>query len=142
MKMDMAIAEKITFPGYDDRIHIDVDALVVAIWNEYADEGGDKIYLNDEQFFTQHFKTGFEAAWAVSTGNYRWTDDFVFISRGQLISFSHLTDETCPIQLDKIDLNRLQQQLQELVNLVKQEQGDKKGYVNNISPVIHEALQE
>ena len=130
MKLD-----NIFFIGYDERIKINVDMLIVNAWNAYVDiKKGEKIYFNDEEFFENSFTNKYDAALAVSlSGNWRWADRFVcFDEDGYLTSFSHWDDENSPIEIDKIDINSLINNLKNANNIP----------VNNIPRAIHDALKE
>lgn len=129
---------EIAYVNYDRRVQVDMDMLIISLWNKYASyEGRDnRIYLNNMEFFKKSFKNSYDAAWAVSSGNWRWTDDFVtFNDGGHLSSFCHWNDKNSPIDIDKIDIKQLINKLQDM-------QTNKKGYVNNIPRAIHDALKE
>ena len=133
--MDM---ENIIYESYDGSIQIDMDTLLVSIWNVYIEmeAGGDnKIFLNDKDFFEKKFDNAYDAAWAVSlSGVWKWTDRFVYFNEGGYVtSFSHWDDENSPIDLDKINISPL------IDGLINSLQKNKKG---GISPAIHDALQE
>lgn len=127
------------YVNYDGCVTISMDALIVTMWNRYIEYNGgeNKISLNDKEFFKNSFDNAYDAAWAASVGNYRWTDTFVcFDEWGHLMSFSHWGDENSPIDLDKIDISHIIQALQDM------QTKNKKGCVNNIPRAIHDALQE
>ena len=132
--MDM---EKLIFVDYNDRVKVDMDTLIVAMWDRYLEYEGkeeNKIFLNNKEFFENSFDNSYDAAWAVSTGDWRWADKFVcFDSDGHLSSFSHWDDDESPIDPDKIDLDSLIHGLERWKNA--------KRYVNNIPKAIHDALQ-
>ena len=126
---------------YDGKVRIDSYEIIVSMWNAYA-EGGNKskVYLNNSDFFEKNFKNKYDAAWAVSIGDWRWTDDFVYFNEdGHLTSFSRCEDNTCPIEMDKIDIGYLIRALQDIEKDHKKEH--KKEYDNNISRAIHDALE-
>ena len=137
--MDMEnVIEEIAYVSYDERVQINFDTLIAALWNKYIDyKGGyNKIFLNNREFFENSFENAYDAAWAVSSGDWRWTDSFVFFNReGYISSFSQWDDENSPIDMDRIDISHLINGLQDL-------QTNKKMYVNNIPRAIHDALQE
>lgn len=132
------IMENIAYVNYDRRVQIDKDMLIISLWNKYAEyEGRERIYLNNVGFFKKSFKNPYDAAWAVSTGDWRWTDDFVCFNRdGHLSSFNHWDDENSPIDIDRIDVSHL------IDGLERCQTKNKKGYVNDIPRAIHEALKE
>ena len=104
--------EDVFFVDYDGRIQIDEDMLIVNAWNEYVkyvDRGGEKICFNDEEFFENTFTNKCDAAWAVSlSGKWQHTDKFVYFSmEGYLTSFTHWDDKNSPINMDKIDIDSL-----------------------------------
>ena len=140
MKMEIkcVTADEAFFVGYDQSVNIDVDSLIVSLWNKYVEyKGGDnKISLNNKEFFETSFNNAYDAAWAATLSDrWDWKDDFVcFNGEGYLTSFSHWDDEHSPIDIEKIDIAGLVRALQDLQN--------EKRYVNNISKAIHEALQE
>ena len=129
--------ENIAYIGYEHKIQFDLDLLIIAAWNKYAGYAGrDRIYLNNVEVFKKSFKNPYDAAWAVSSGDWRWTDDYVFFNKeGYITSFSHCDDERSPIDLDRIDIAGLVRALQDLQN-------DKRYVVNNIPKAIHDALKE
>ena len=134
------VAEEIAYVNYKECVEVNFDALIAAVWNKYIEyKGGyNKIFLNNKEFFKTSFEDKYDAAWAVSSGDWRWSDSFVFFdSKGNLTSFSHWDDENSPIDMNKIDISHIIDGLNSL-----RQTKDKKGYVNNISPAIHEALQE
>lgn len=100
---------EIAYVNYDRRVQVDMDMLVISLWNKYIEyKGGDKIYINNNDFFEKSFKNPYDAAWAVSAGNWKWADDYVcFDKEGHLTSFCHWNDENSPIDIDKIDISSL-----------------------------------
>ena len=103
--------ENLFFVNYGDRIQIDDDILIVAAWNKYIEygEGGKKIHLNGKEFFENSFTNKCDAVWAVSLSEaWRWIDSFVYFdSDGHLVSLNHWDYDKSPIDIDKIDINRL-----------------------------------
>ena len=100
-----------TYKNYSNEIEVDVDTVLVSLWNAYLEGEGDdnRISFNDKGFFEKTFESPYDAAWAVSLSG-RWTrsDDYVYFDGdGYLTSFSHWNDETSPIDIDKIDIGRL-----------------------------------
>ena len=89
---------------------------------------GNKIFLNDEEFFSHMFDNQYDVARAISLSkSWVWSDDYVYFDKdGYITSFSHWDDEKSPIDLDRLDI------------LIKNK---KKRYVNNISRSISEALR-
>ena len=99
-----------TYKNYNDEIEIDVDTVLISLWNSFIEcEGyGSKICLNNKEFFENSFDNAYDAAWAVSYGDWRWTDEYAYFdSEGFLVSFSHWNDGNSPIDLDKIDISNL-----------------------------------
>ena len=92
-------------------IDVNMDMVLVSLWNAYVEaEGRDnKIYVNDADFFNSTFDNSYDAAWAVSlSGRWSWTDEFVYFDdEGYITSFSHWDDERSPINLDKLDISQL-----------------------------------
>ena len=84
---------------YENKVEIDLDALIVSMWNRYIEyNGGDNfISLN------------YDAAIPVALGGrWDWRDKFVFFDEGgYLTSFSHWDDERSPIDIVKIDVSHL-----------------------------------
>ena len=118
-----------------NEINMNMDMVLISIYNAQIEEEN-KIYVNDKDFFENSFENAYDAAWAVSlSGKWAWSDDYVYFDNdGYITSFSHWDDETSPIDIDKIDINDLIQ------NIKKQH---KNGYVvNNIPRAIHDALQK
>ena len=117
-------------------VPVDVDMVLISIYNSCEENEGNKIAYNDENFFDSTFDSPFDAAWSVSlSGKWCWSDDFVYFdSEGHLTSFSHWDDENSPIDLDKLDINQLISSLKKM--------SQKRYVVNDISRAIHEALQE
>ena len=110
----------------------EVDNILIPMWNGYIDEigYGEKIFHNGAEFFRK-FETPYDAAWAVSIGDWRRTDEYVcFNGEGLLISFQHWNDENSPL-----DMSRLSNWLQTKI-------GKKRYVVNSIPRAIHDALQE
>ena len=124
------------YKNYNDGIEVDLDTVLVSLWNAYIEaEGyGNKISFNDKGFFENNFESPYDAAWAVSlSGGWRWSDDYVYFDEdGYLTSFSHWDDDSSPINLDKLDICQL-------INSLKKWQ--KKEQDNNISRAIHDALK-
>ena len=125
--------ENLFFINYKDRVEIDEDILLVAAWNAYVDmcKKGEICFNNNEKFFENSFKNAYDAAWAVSFSD-RWNrnDKFVYFNMdGYLTSFTHWDDKNSPIDIDKIDISNL------INNL-------KKRPVDNIPRAIHDALKE
>lgn len=117
-----------------NEINMNMDMVLISIYNAQIEEN--KIYVNDKDFFENSFENAYDAAWAVSlSGKWAWSDDYVYFDNdGYITSFSHWDDENSPINIDKIDINDLIQ------NIKKQH---KNGYVvNNIPRAIHDALQK
>ena len=136
------VAEKIFYIGYNQHIAVDADALIVSAWNAYVggEEGKENfISLNNKEYFENSFENKYDAAWAVSMSNkWDWRDEFVFIDEeGYLVSFSRWDDENSPINIDKLDICQLIDELGRLKKKQKKEQEED----NNISRVIHEALE-
>ena len=132
------VIEEIAYVNYNDSVEVNFDALIVARCNKYIEYAGgyNKIFLNNKEFFKTSFEDKYDTAWAVSSGDWRGTDSFVFFNReGNLSSFSHWDDENSPIDIDKIDTSSL-------INELQRWQTIKKGYVNSIPRAIHDALQE
>lgn len=137
--MDMEnVVEEIAYVNYKECVEVNFDALIAAVWNKYVEyKGGyNKIFLNNKEFFKTSFEDKYDAAWAVSSGDWRWTDSFVFFdSEGNLTSFSHWNDERSPIDIDKIDVSPLIDGLKKF-----HKKNDKRYVVDNIPKAIHEAL--
>ena len=110
-----------------------LDTILIPAWNEYINRVGygEKIFPNEAEFFNDgKFPSPYDAAWAVSLGDYRRTDEYVcFDDEGYLTSFCHWNDKNSPV-----DITRLSTWMQ--VNKI-----DKKYVVNNIPRAIHDALQ-
>ena len=105
--MDM---ESLVYVNYEGRVEISLDLLFVVAWNKLIEEEGygNKISLNNKEFFETSFNNLYDVAWATSYGNYRWADDYVYFNtEGHLISFSHWDDENSPIDIDRIDISSL-----------------------------------
>ena len=100
------IVKPIIYVVYNGHINIDADTLIVSAWNEYSDK---KIFFNDKDFFAENFENSYDAAYAVSlSGAWRWSDHFVYFDEeGYLTSFSHWDDKNSPIEIDKIDISNL-----------------------------------
>lgn len=129
---------EIAYINYDRSVKVDMEMFIISMWNKYTEYAirDNRIYLNNVEFFEKSFKNSYDAAWAVSTGNWKWTDDFVcFDKEGHLSSFCHWNDKNSPIDIDRIDISSL-------INGLKRLQTNKKGYVNNIPRAIHDALKE
>ena len=133
-----------TYINYNDKIQIDSVIIIIALWNRLLEmKGGTgcKVFSNDEKFFANEFDDPYDAAWAASAGGYQWTDAFVYVnSEGHLMSFTWLDDDTCPIDMDMIDISTLIHELQEIENI--QAVNNNKDMDNNISPAIREAFSE
>ena len=133
--MENVILEN-AYVNYDGRVQIDYRIIIISLWNKLIEEEGreeNKVYPNNEEFFENSFENAYDAAFAVSSGKWRWTDDYVYLnSEGYLFSFSHLDDENSPIDMDRIDISHLINGLQDL----------QTNNVNNIPRAIHDALQE
>ena len=139
MLIKCVTADEAFYVGCDQRIRIDVDTLIVSLWNNFLHSKGERnrIAFNKKKLIENCFENKFDAAMAASLGNWRWDDRFVYFNSDRyLSSFSHWYDETCPIDIDRIDINYLIRALQDL------QTEDKKGYVNNIPKAIHDALKE
>ena len=136
MKMENCVMEN-AYMTYG-KIRVDSYVIIIALWNKFLEEegNGNKISLNGKDFFEKNFKNPYDAAWAVSlSGKWSWQDDFVYFDTdGYLTSFSRCDDETCPIDMDKIDIDYLIRALQDL-------QKNKRYVVNDIPRAIHEALE-
>lgn len=106
-KMEM---NDLFYINYNDQIELDGDMILIAAWNEYtAGDKGSEIFMNDKEFFENSFKNPYDAALAVSLSDkWQWEDRFVYFSHeGQLTSFSHWDDANSPIDIDKIDISNL-----------------------------------
>ena len=99
----------IIYKNYKNEVEVNMDTILVSLWNAYESRGGNKIYVNDADFFKNTFDNSYDAAWAVSlSGRWRYADDYVFFDEdGYLTSFSHWDDENSPIDLDKLDISQL-----------------------------------
>ena len=129
---------------FDGKIRIDNYTIIIALWNAYVEaEGGDKISVNDKEFFENSFENAYDAAMATAIGDWRWTDSFVYVDKdGHIVSFSRFDDERCPIDMDKIDIAYLIRGLQELIQEEEEKSPHKNRYVvNNIPRAIHDALK-
>lgn len=134
----MDIMENAIYVDYNGHVKIDDDIILVAAWNKYIEEGGDnnnKILFNDAEFFEENFKNAYDAACIASLSEaWLWYDRFVFFNgEGFLTSFSHWNDENSPIDIDKIDISIL------INNLKKRCVNNTP--VNNIPRAIHDALK-
>ena len=123
-----------------NEIDVNIDMVLISLWNAYL-EGEDgrydnKIYVNDADFFANTFGNAYDAAWAVSlSGRWAWSNDFVYFDEdGYITSFSHWDDETSPIDLDKLDISQL------INNLKKWHKN--RYVVDNIPKAIHDALKK
>ena len=135
--MNYVAMEDAVYVNYDERICIDIDMLIIAACNIM---GETKISRNNREFFERKFMSSYDAAWAVSLGDWRWTDNFVcFDAEGFPVSFSHWDDENSPIDINKIDVHNLIRGLQDLQNLQNKNLENEN---NGISRAIHNALQE
>ena len=116
-------------------VEVDIDMILVSIYKSCEENEDNKIAYNDADFFNNSFDSPFDAAWAVSiSGKWKWNDDFVYFDdEGNLTSFSRWDDETSPIDLDKLDISRL-------INNLKRCKKDRY-VVNNIPRAIHDALK-
>ena len=114
-------------------IDMNMDMVLISIYNAQADE---KIYVNDKDFFINTFESPYDAAQAVSlSGQWRWTDDYVFFNNeGYITSFNHWDDKNSPINIDKLDICQL-------INSLKNFRNKQGCVVNNISRAIHDALK-
>ena len=135
---------EIAYLAYDGRVKIGLYALIAYAWNKFIEEKGDgnKIFLNNKEFFENSFENPYDAAWAVSlSGKWSWKDDFVcFDKQGYLTSFSRWDDDNSPIDIDKIDVDNLIRSLQDLQ---EEKSPHKNRYVvDNIPRAIHDALQK
>ena len=90
-------------------VDINMDMVLISIYNAQEENKENKIYVNDADFFENTFETKYDAAWAVSlSGKWQWADDFVFFDNdGYLSSFTHWDDAGSPIDLDKLDICQL-----------------------------------
>ena len=137
MKNAITEAAYVTFDG---QMRIDVYMIIISLWNAYLEseqQDSLKVFPNNWEFFEKKINNAYDAAMAVSlSGRWSWSDSFVYFDEdGYLTSFSRLDDESCPIDLDKIDIDYLIRSLQDLKNM-------KKRYVvNNIPKAIHDALK-
>lgn len=118
----MNIFENYTYINYNEKIQIDSEIIIISLWNrllEMKGKGG-RIFRNNREYFFREFADTYDAVRAVSAsaGNYRWTDEFVYIdeNKGCLMSFSLLDDVSCPINLDEIAIGNLIQELTDLEN--------------------------
>ena len=95
-------------------VEVDMDTILVSLYN--SSDVGNKIFFNDEGFFVNTFETPYDAAWAVSlSGRWRRSDSFVYFdNEGYISSFTHWDDETCPIDLDKLDICQLIQNIKKI----------------------------
>ena len=119
-------------------VDVDMDMVIISIYNSCIEETEDKICYNDKEFFEENFENNYDAAWAVSlSGKWCWSDDFVFFDEdGYITSFNHWDDDNSPIDIDKLDISQL-------INSLKKWSKNKKRYVdNNISRAIHDALED
>ena len=127
---------------YGGKIRVDSYVIITALWNKFIEEEGEdkgygsKVFPNNKEFFENSFENAYDAAHAVSIGDWRWTDDFVYFNEeGYLVSFSQCDDETCPIDMGKIDVDYIVRSLQDL------QDKEKRYVVNNIPKAIHDALK-
>ena len=131
------------YKNYDGEVEIDLDTVIVTIWNAYLEAEGmdNKICLNNKGFFENSFENNYDAAWAVSlSGRWRHDDEFVcFDEDGYLTSFSHWDEENSPIDIDKIDVGLLIDGLKKWSK--NKNRTCKQGQENNISRAIHDALK-
>ena len=125
------------YETYNNGVEFDTDTVIVSLWNAYVEcRGEEKISLNNKEFFENSFENSFDAAWAVSLSNkWDWRDEYVYFNgEGYLTSFSHWDDERSPIDLDKLDISQL------IDDLKKWHKKDNS--ISNIPRAIHDALQE
>ena len=122
-KMENITIENITFKNayvnYNGRVQIGAYIIIVGLWNAYVEKGGEgiKVYPNNKEFFANSFDNAYDAAQAASAGDYQWSDLFVYFDAdGNLMSFTILDDDTCPIDVKKIDISSLIRELIELEN--------------------------
>ena len=139
--------ENIFYADYNQRIVVNFDGLIVALWNAYLEEGGEgnKISLNNRDFFENSFKNNYDAAWAVALGDWRWTDEYAYFNKdGYLTSFNHWDDENSPIDLERLDISQLIRSVKNFQKKREDKQDVKQAaYDNiNISQAIHDALKE
>ena len=126
------------YETYNNGVEFDTDTVIVSLWNAYVEcRGEEKISLNNKEFFENSFENSFDAAWAVSLSNkWDWRDEYVYFNgEGYLTSFSHWDDERSPIDLDKLDISQL------IDDLKKWHKKD-NSICNNIPRAIHDALKE
>ena len=127
------------YKNYNGEVEVDTDTVLVSMWNAYLEAEGEdnKISLNNKEFFENSFENSFDAAWAVSLSNkWDWRDEYVYFNgEGYLTSFSHWDDERSPIDLDKLDISQL------IDDLKKWHKTD-NSICNNIPRAIHDALKE
>ena len=94
--------------NFFENIDIDVvlDTILIPLWNEYIEKTGygEKIFPNEAEFFNDgKFVTQYDAAWAVSIGDWRRTDEYVcFNEEGYLASFSHWDDKNSPMDITRL----------------------------------------
>ena len=110
--------ENAIYVDFSDNVRIDEDYILVAAWNKYISFNGgveNKISLNDKGFFDNNFNNPYDAAWAASIGDWRWSDRFVYFDEGgYLTSFTHWDDKNSPIDMDKIKID-----ISNLINALK-----------------------
>ena len=109
------------YKNYNDETVLDMDTVIVSMWNAYVEERGygNKIFFNNKEFFENSFNNSFDAAYAVSlSGKWHWADEYVcFGEDGYLTSFSHWNDGNSPIDLDKLDICQLINNLKRLKDI-------------------------
>ena len=117
-------------------VDVDMDMVLISIYNSCEENEDNKIAYNDEKFFDDEFDNSYDAAWAVTLSKrWKWTDDFVYFDKdGYITSFNHWDDVNSPINLDKLDICQLISSLKKM--------SQKRYVVDNIPRAIHDALQE
>ena len=122
----MENAENIFYANYDATIVVNFDALIVEAWNKFIEEGGEgnRISLNNREFFENSFKSPYDAAWAVSCEKWNWEDEYVCFSNDRhLVSFNRWDDEGSPINPDKLDICQLIEGLKRWPKKKKEQEG-------------------
>lgn len=123
----MENVENIFYANYDRRIVVNFDGLIIALWNAYIEEGGEgnRISLNNRDFFENSFKNNYDAAWAVSlSGRWNWKDEYAcFDEEGHITSFNHWDDENSPIDPDRLDICQLIEGLKRWPKKKKEQEG-------------------
>ena len=127
---------EIAYVDYGGHVKIDLYALIIYAWNKYVEYAGcgNKIFLNNKEFFENSFNNSYDAAWAVAlSGKWCWRDEFAYFNdEGYITSFNQWDDKNSPIDLDKIDVGHL---IDGLGIWHKKEQE------GSISKAIHDALK-